>query len=378
MAESTTSGGRPIKVGVIADQTGPLSFIGIANANVARMVVGDINANGGLLGRQIDLCIEDSATNDAVAAAKAMKLVEHDHVDVILGGIYSSTRQAIKGPAVVLGKRLYIYPEQYEGQESDPLIFCTGPVPAQQVDPFIPWLMQQTGARKFYLPSADYIWPHTMNKKVREVVTANGGSIVGEEYFPLDHADYGKTVEQIASTGAEVVFNTIVPPGVTPFLEQLYNSGFTKRGGHIVCTYFDENFLNMVPAAHVEGLYSCLDYYQAVSDPFSKELINQYDKLYPGDAKVTAGSACSGLYRGLRLWAAAVKEAGSLEQQAVIAALDHARIAEGPGGPAEMVPGQHHVRMNMYIAQAKNGHFEIVKSLGIIDPHEQNVSAFVG
>src|SRR5213083_1104096 len=96
----------------------------------------------------------------------------------------SSTRQAIKGPAVVQGKKLYIYPEQYEGQESDPLIFCTGPVPAQQVEPLIPWLMQKTGAKKFYLPSADYIWPHTLNKKVREVATANGGAIVGEEYFP--------------------------------------------------------------------------------------------------------------------------------------------------------------------------------------------------
>ena len=60
-------------------------------------------------------CIEDSETNDAVAADKAAKLVEHDQVDVIFGGIYSSTGQAIKGPAVVKGKKLYIYPEQYEG-----------------------------------------------------------------------------------------------------------------------------------------------------------------------------------------------------------------------------------------------------------------------
>src|SRR2546426_1433088 len=205
-----------IKVGVITDQTGALSFLGIANANVARMVINDINASGGLLGRQIELCLEDSATTDAVAEAKATKLVEQDHVDVILGGIYSSTRQAIKGPAVVKGKKLYIYPEQYEGQESDPLIFCTGPVPAQQVDPFIPWLMQQTGAKKFYLPSADYIWPHTMNKKVRDVVTANGGAIVGEEYFPLDHADYAKTVDKIMSSGADVVFNTTGPTRVAP------------------------------------------------------------------------------------------------------------------------------------------------------------------
>ncbi len=359
-----------IKVGVITDQTGALSFMGIANANVAKLVIDDINANGGLLGRNVELLLEDSETDDSVAAARATKLVEQDQVDVILGGIYSSTRQAIKGPAVERGRKLYIYPEQYEGQECDPLIFCTGPVPAQQVEPFIPWLMEKTGAKNFYLPSADYIWPHVMNRKVREVATAHGGEILGEEYFPLDHADYGRTVDRIMSAGTEVVFNTIVPPGLTPFLEQLHAAGFASGGGHLVCTYFDENFLNLVPAAHVEGLYGCLDYYQNVSDPFSKKLIDRYDRSFPGSAKFTAGSACSGLYRGLKLWEAAVREAGSLNQDDVIKALDHAKIAEGPGGPAEMVPGQHHVRMNMYIAQSNNGNFEIIKNLGVIDPKE--------
>jgi branched-chain amino acid transport system substrate-binding protein len=363
-----------IKVGVIADQTGPLSFVGIANANVAKLVIDDINAQGGLLGRPLELCLEDSATIDSVAEAKATKLVLHDGVDVLFGGIYSSTRQAIKGPAVVKGKKLYIYPEQYEGQECDPLIFCTGPVPAQQVDPLIPWLMQKTGAKRFYLPSADYIWPHILNQRVRQVVTANGGSIVGEEYFPLDHADYAPTIEKIRASGAEVVFNTIVPPGVSPFLEQLHDAGFTARGGQLVCTYFDENFLNMVPAAHVEGLYSCLDYYQAVSDPFSEILLRRYDQRFPGAAKFTGGSACSGLYRGLKLWEAAVREAGTLAQDAIIRALDHAKIAEGPGGPAQVVPGQHHLRMNMYIAQARGGRFQIVESLGAIEPHEAQVS----
>src|ERR1039458_8971609 len=334
---------QSIKVGVIAEQTGALSFAGIANANVARMIADDINANGGLLGRRVELYLEDGATTDSVAAAKATKLVQQDHVDVIFGGIYSSTRQAIKGPAVAQGKTLYIYPEQYEGQECDQLIFCTGPVPAQQVEPLIPWLMRKTGAKKFYLPSADYIWPHTMNKKVRELVTANG--------------------------------DTIVPPGVVPFLEQLHNSGFAKRGGHLVSTYMDENFLNLFPAAHVEGMYSCLDYSQHIGDPFSKELLNEYDRLFPGNAKFTAGGACTGLYRGLRLWAAAVKEAGSLNQEDVIHALDHAKIAEGPGGPAEVVPGEHHVRMHMYIAQAKGGVFKIVKELGVIDPKERVLAA---
>jgi ABC-type branched-subunit amino acid transport system substrate-binding protein len=366
---------RSIKVGLVMDLTGPLSLLGIANANVANMVIDDINAKGGLLGRRVELIMEDGATTDSVAEAKAAKLVEQDRVDVVFGGIYSSTRQAIKGPTVVKGKKLYIYPEQYEGGECDPLIFCTGPVPAQQLDPFIPWLMQQEGATKFYLPSADYIWPRVMNKKVRELVTANGGTIQGEEYFPLDHGDYKKTIQKIVSSGTDVVFNTIVPPGLMPFLEQLDDAGFTKRGGKLVCTYFEENLLKMLPPAQVEGVYGCLDYYQSVSDPFSVKLLNQYNKLYPNSSMFTAGSASTGMYRGLKFWEAAVKEAGSLNQEVVIKALDHAKIAAGPGGPAEMVPGQHHARMNMYIAQASNGIFKVVKNLGIIEPKESVVIA---
>jgi ABC-type branched-subunit amino acid transport system substrate-binding protein len=345
---------RPARVGLITDQTGALSFMGIANVNVARMVIDDINAKGGLLGRPVELFIEDSATDDDVARTAAARLVEAD-VDVVVGGIYSSTRQAIKVPVVDEAGKLYLYPEQYEGQECHPLIFCTGPVPAQQIEPFFPWLMQETGARTFYLPSADYIWPHTLNKKVREVVTARGGEIVGEEYFPLDHVEYKAVVADIMATGAEIVFNTIVPPGLTPFLDQLYKAGFMARGGRVVCTYFDENFLNLVPAEQVEGLYGCLDYYRDVQDPFSIDLLNRYEARYPGSAMFTAGSACTGTYRALKMWESAVNEADSLKQHAVI------------------VPGQHHVRMNMYIARSESGTFKVVENLGHIDPKECEV-----
>src|ERR1700746_1094962 len=97
-----------IKVGVIADQTGALSPMGGAQANTATLVVDEINASGGLLGCRVELLIEDSATDDGQAAAVAAKLVQDDRVDVLLGGIFSSTRQAIKEPAVVEGETLYI------------------------------------------------------------------------------------------------------------------------------------------------------------------------------------------------------------------------------------------------------------------------------
>ena len=155
-----------------------------------------------------------------------------------------------------------------------------------------------------------------------------------------------------------------------PFLEALCESGFTRSGGVVVTTYFDENLVAALPSEHVEGLYGCIDYYQSVSDLFSQELLGRYNPRFPDRLQFSAGGGATGMYRGLKLREAAVIEAGSLDQAAVVAALDHAKIAEGPGGPAEMVPGQHHVRLNVYIAQVRDITLEVVESLGAIQPNE--------
>ncbi len=363
-------GNGAIKVGVVTDLTGAIGYAGKANANVAKMVVDDLNSTGGLLGRKLDLVVVDSASDPKVGVTKARELVEQHNVDIVLGGITSAMRDAIKSVIVDRGGKLYIYPQLYEGLECNKDIFCTGPTPNQQVAPFIPWLIQN-GGKKFYLPSADYVWPHTLNKAVVDEVKRNGGTVVAEEYFPLDATDFGPTVNKIMSSGTEVVFTTVIPPGISPFLGQLYSAGFQQRGGRLACVYFDENLLNIAPPEHMEGLASCLDYFQGVDDPFSQELGAKYEQQFPGgDARFAAGSAATGMYRGLRMWANAVEEAGSLDKDKVRTALSHAKIDKGPGGPAEMVEGGNHVRMSMYIAVAKSGNYEIVEQLGAIDPEE--------
>jgi ABC-type branched-subunit amino acid transport system substrate-binding protein len=362
----------PIKVGIATDLTGAIGYAGNANANVAKMVVNDINAAGGVLGRPIELHIEDTASNESVAVANVRKLIQRDKVDVVLGGITSSMRNAIKDVIVTRGKTLYIYPQLYEGKECTPYLFCTGPTPAQQCDEFIPWLMKN-GGRRFALPSANYVWPHVLNAYARQVIEKNGGEVIFEEYYPLDQIEYSATVNKIMTNNVDVVFNTVIPPGVGPFIKQLYEAGFTKRGGRLSCVYYDENTLNINAAYEMEGLASCLDYFRAVdpSDPFSAKLQAEYEKEFPGKILFTAGSAATGMYRGLKLWEAAVKEAGKVSREEVAAALDHAKIAEGPGGPAEMVPGKRHCKMQMYTAVAKSGKYEIVaRSSGLVDPKE--------
>jgi len=138
--------------------------------------------------------------------------------------------------------------------------------------------------------------------------------------------------------------------------------------------YYDETAFSYSQPAEIEGVTSSLDFFQAAAanDPASARLLAEYDKEYPGSPyKFSAGSGATGAYRAVMLWATAVKEANSVDRAPVAAALDVAKISEGPGGPAQMVPGKRHAKMNMYIAQAKGGKFEIVnKSDGLVDPKE--------
>ncbi|WP_337738493.1 substrate-binding protein [Agrobacterium vitis] len=367
---ANASGLEPVRIGVATDITGFLGFAGAADANVARLAVARINAQGGLLGRAVELYVEDTASDESAAVSAARKLVQQHKVDMVVGGILSSTRTAIKDVITGRGKKLYIYPQLYEGGECTPFVYCTGPTPAQQCDSLIPWLVKN-GGRRFALPAANFLWPRKLNEYARKKIEEHGGEVVFEEYHTPDQIEYGATVSRIMAERADVVFNTISPPGVSTFFKQLHQAGFNKNGGRLSCCYYDENTLGLNQPEEIEGLATCLDYFKALTatDPVSAEIQSAYDAAYPGGALMSAGSAATGTWRGVMLWAEAVKKAGTAEREAVAEALDTARIDQSPGGPAEMAAGTRHCKMPMYIASAEAGQYKIrSRSEGPVGP----------
>ena len=365
-----------VKMGIATDITGPISPAGNADWQVAQLVVEQINAAGGIIGKPVELFLEDTASDPKVAVGNVRKLIQEYKVDVVLGGITSAMRQAIKDPIVNRGRTLYIYPQLYEGQECTKHLYCTGPTPAQQCDELIPYIIKTLGKKRFAMPSANYVWPQLLNKYARKVIEGNGGEVVFEEYYPLDQPEYSATIGKIGSGKVDCVFNTVIPPGLQPFMKQLYESGFQKNGGVVSCVYFDENALNIVPAHEMDGLYSCLDYFLAVDDAFSKALQAQYNKKFPNTKYLfTAGSAATGMYRGIKFYEAAVRATnGDLAREAVSAALDKAVLAQGPGGGAEMVPGKMHCKMNMYLAVCRAAEnkvrVDVVEKYPMVDPKQ--------
>ena len=361
----------PIKMGIATDITGAIAPSGNANWQTAQFAVKQINDAGGILGRPIELSLEDTASDPGVAVGNVRRLIQSAQVDVVLGGITSAMREAIKNPIVRRGKTLYIYPQLYEGQECTKHLYCTGPTPAQQCARLLPYLIKEKGHKRFAMPSANYIWPQLLNKWARRVIEENGAEVVMEEYFPLDQLEYSATVAKIMSEGVDHVFNTVIPPGLQAFTKQLYEAGYYEKGSQS-CVYFDENSVHYVAARELEGVYSCVDMFHTVDDPFTQKLIADYNAMFP-DTKYqfTAGTAATGMYRGVKLYEQAVIATnGDLARDAVSAALDSASIKEGPGGPARVVPGTGHTEMNMYIAQSKGGKWDIISAENTVPPEE--------
>jgi branched-chain amino acid transport system substrate-binding protein len=361
----------PIKMGIATDITGAFAPSGNANWQTAQFTVKRINDAGGILGRPIELYLEDTASDPGTAVGNVRRLVQQAEVDVILGGITSAMREAIKNPIVRRGKTLYIYPQLYEGQECTEYLYCTGPTPAQQCARLLPYLIKEKGFKRFAMPSANYIWPQLLNKWARRVIEENGAEVVMEDYFPLDQLEYSATVAKIKSEGVDHVFNTTVPPGLQGFTKQLYESGYYERGGQS-CVYFDENSVNYVAPRELEGVYSCVDMFHTVQDPFTQSLIADYNAMFPDTQyRFTAGTAATGMYRGIKLYEQAVIASnGELALEAVNETMNTASIPEGPGGPARIVPGTNHTEMNMYIAQSKGGVWDIISTESTVPPQE--------
>lgn len=369
--KTAQAAGEPVRIGIALDQTGRASVFGIPGANTARMVAEEINAAGGLLGQPIELFIADTGSDESTGVANVRTMIQRDRVDVVIGGLSSAMRNAIKSVIVDRSKKLYMYPTLYEGGECAPYIYSTGATPAQQCEMLIPWLMER-GAKRFAVPGSDYLWPQVMSKRIREVVEARGGEIVFEELYPFDQVDFSSAVNRIMSEQADVVINNVVPPGAGAIVKQLHQAGFHARGGRIGSFYYDENALNLNSVEEMEGVVSCLDWFQVLadSDPLSRTVLDRYTEMFPGKFTFTAGNSSVSVYRCMKLYAAAVTKAGSVDRDAVSAALETVQV-DAPGGSSSFVPGKRHLAMNMYLAECKQGKFQIAaRSDGPIIPRE--------
>lgn len=171
-----------IKVGSLHSLSGTMAISEVTVANSTKLAIDQINAAGGVLGKKIEIVLEDGASDPKTFAEKAEKLISSDCVAAVFGGWTSSSRKAMKPKFESLNSLLY-YPVQYEGLEDSKNIFYTGATTNQQIIPALDYLKQK-GIKSLYLVGSDYVFPQTANREIKAYAAANGIEIKGEDYTP--------------------------------------------------------------------------------------------------------------------------------------------------------------------------------------------------
>lgn len=356
----------PIKVGLLNSLSGGLSIVEVSIHNGAALAIAEINANGGVAGRQIEPIIEDYASNFDTAVQKARKLVSSDEVAVTFGCYTSASRKSVL-PVFTQANATLMYSTFYEGLECSENVFYTGAVPTQQLTDFTPWVVETLGKR-VYIVGSDYIYPRTMSEIEQKLIADAGGEVVGDRYFPLDSTEFAPLISSLRSTKPDVVISNLVGASIPAFYKQFRSGGFSADDLPIAATVTTEQEVQAMGARNGEGHYMSATYFQSLDNPANRKFVKAYKDKY--GAKEVTNMPMVGMYDAVYLWKAAVEKAdGDISSEALRKNMPGVEFADAPEGVRVTVAANHHVNLPALIGQCDaDGQYKVVEDFGVREP----------
>jgi urea transport system substrate-binding protein len=309
-------GGKTVKVGILHSLSGTMAISETSVRDAELLAINEINAKGGVLGKQIEVAQEDGASEPQIFAERARKLIQSDKVATIFGCWTSASRKAVK-PVVEETGALLWYPVQYEGMEMSPNIMYMGAAPNQQAVPAVDFCTEKFG-KNIFLVGSDYVFPRTANKIIKAQLNYLGGSVAGEEYTPMGHTDFATIVSKIKAAKPDCIINTLNGDSNVAFFKQLTDAGITASTIPVMSFSIAEEEVGGVGIENLKGHYVAWNYYQTTQTSENSAFVAAYKKAY-GEKRVTDDPIEAG-YIGVYLWAMACEKAGSFDVEKVKAA----------------------------------------------------------
>jgi len=282
-----------------------------------------------------------------------------------VGPITSGSRDAMT-PTMTKLKTPLLYATDYEGGACNRYLFCYSALPEHTVYPFIPWLAENYG-KTFYLFGADYIWPHNMNIAVKKAVAQVGGTILAEEYTPFGVKEFSGVIRKMAEKEPKVLVFTLPGADAMTFVKQFHEFGLKKKI-KIAFMGFNENYMPGLTAEQAEGIVTCPHFIQSLDFPVAREFVAKQKKEFGNEAVVSF--YVDSHYGHINFLKHAIEKAGSLDKEKVIDAMGDQAIT-APSGNVILRASDHHVILNMMIAEVENKVLILRKYLGPIVPPSQ-------
>ncbi len=362
-----------IKVGVLHSLSGTMAISETVLKDTVLMTIAEINAKGGVLGKQLEAVVVDPASNWPLFAEKARQLITQDKVAVTFGCWTSVSRKSVLPVYEELNSLLF-YPVQYEGEELSKNVFYTGAAPNQQAIPAVEYLMSKDGggAKRFVLLGTDYVYPRTTNKILRSFLHSRGvkDEDIMEEYTPFGHSDYQSIIAKIKKFSSEgkktAVVSTINGDSNVPFYKELGNQGLKATDVPVVAFSVGEEELRGVDTKPLVGNLAAWNYFMSIKNPTNAAFIKEWSDYakkanLPSKDKPLTNDPMEATYVGIHMWAQAVEKAKSTDTDKVIAAMA-GQTFKGPDGfVITMDAKNHHLHKPVFIGEIKpDGQFNVV------------------
>jgi urea transport system substrate-binding protein len=363
-----------VTVGQLHSTTGTMAISETGSVWAEQLAIEQINAAGGVLGRQIKIIQEDGASDWPTFAEKSKKLLINDKVAAVFGCWTSASRKAVL-PIFEKENGMLYYPTFYEGLEASKNVIYTGQEATQQILYGLDWAHKEKGAKTFFLIGSDYIWPRTSHKIARIHIERflQGCKVVGEEYYPLGHTNFGSLINKVKLAKPDCMFTAVVGGSNVSWYKQMKAAGITgeslaKKNQMLLTISTTEDEILGIGGENVAGFYASMKYFQSLDNPNNKKFVEAFKAKWGKDAVI--GDVTQAAYLGPWLWKLTVEKANSFDVDKIAAASAGIEFKEAPEGYVR-IHENHHLWSKARIGEMQSdGQFKLIaESADLIEPN---------
>lgn len=361
----------PVKLGLMPPLTGIVALYGEEISRAGGIACDEINENGGVLGRPLELIIVDDGSLPETAVPAAQKLVNDHGCAAIIGNLLSNSRIAVADRVADPTRTPYLNFSFYEGSIWNRYFFNFAALPNQQIEKMIPYMAHNYGP-KMYFAGSNYEWPRGSIDAGKRALGHAGGEVVGEQYLPIGSTEVEALLLDVAKSGADVFVPYFAGTDQINLLTQFTNKGLKARMA-VVMGHYDEAMVSGLPPKVRAGFYSSNTYFMGIDTPENANYLTRLGRLEGVDGIWPNGNGVltnfgEGTYNCVHAFAKAAETALSIDSEALVEALEQVSIT-GPQGRIDMDPRTHHAKVNTFLSKCEaNGTFTIIKNFGRTDP----------
>ncbi len=348
----------PLKIGVVTPLSGTYAGIGQQVRWGLDLATKEVNAAGGIMGRQIELIYEDEEANPSVAVQKADKLFQVNKVDFLTGTVNSASTVAVGQVAERANKLIATtvsFADDITGAKCSPNVFRVNARAGQQSAALAAWLAKDKPKAKVFFLGPDYLMGRSTVAAFKDAAEKSGASSLGEVFAPLDSKDYTQYFGQMRAARPQVLYTSVAGNDTVRLFSQMQEFGLMKdllvlgASGTVTA----QNLPAIGKAA--EGFATGVGYSDEIDTPENKKFVEAF-KAANKAAPDLYGADSYGL---IYAYKAAVEKAQSTDTDKVRKALEDLKW-QTPQGEKTLRAGDHQAVQTMYVVRVTGGKFMTV------------------